>query len=256
MAVSVAKYGWLPDLPDHRDFLYEPPSALLRKLPAAVDLRAACPPVLDQGTRLGSCTANAVCNAFRFNLLKEGELKPFLPSRLFVYYNARKMAGTEKLNQGAQIRDAMKSIAVQGVCDERDWPYVARNFAEQPPRKAYRDALAHQAVRYQRLAVDLKHFQACLAQGYPFVMGLTVYADFESDRVGRTGVLNLPKPKEALVGGHAVLVVGYDNASQRFIVMNSYGKSWGQHGYFTVPYAYVMHPHLTADCWTLRRVET
>ncbi|MDO8177636.1 MAG: C1 family peptidase [Undibacterium sp.] len=252
---KIAGYGWMPDLPDYRDHSFLVHPDLLQQLPGKIDLRPHCPGVLDQGGKIGSCTANAVCNAYRFNLLKQGNTAPFLPSRLFIHYNARVMTGTQKQNHGAQIRDAIKSIAKQGVCHEKRWPYVAKNHTLTPPKSAYLDAMDHQAISYQRLQQHLQHLKACLADGYPFVFGLTVYQDFESERVASTGTLKMPGKNEKLIGGHSVLAVGYDDKSERFTVMNSWGASWANKGYFTVPYAYLTESNLAADFWVVRNVE-
>src|ERR1700690_1172428 len=77
-------FGWLPDLPDHRDHLYAAPVEWLAKLPVKVDLRTKCPPVYDQG-QLGSCTANAIAAAIEFDQMRQNA-KYFMPSRLFIYY--------------------------------------------------------------------------------------------------------------------------------------------------------------------------
>jgi C1A family cysteine protease len=55
-----------------------------------------------------------------------------------------------------------------------------------------------------------------------------------------------------MLGGHAVLAVGYDDNAQRFIVRNSWGRRWGIAGYFTMPYAYLADDNLAADFWTIR----
>jgi C1A family cysteine protease len=95
--------------------------------------------------------------------------------------------------------------------------------------------------------------RACLADGFPFVFGFTVYESFESDTVAKSGVLNLPKAKESAIGGHAVCAVGYDDAARRFIVRNSWGTDWGKRGYFTMPYAYLADRNLSDDFWTVRK---
>lgn len=245
------------DLPDSRDHLFQAPDLLL---PERVDLRRHCPPVFDQGSRLGSCTANAVCNAYRFNLMRQAReqeqaLINYHPSRLFLHYNARALAGKQKQNEGAQIRDAMKSVAKQGICRESAWPYRAYRYATKPPRHAYQQALDYQSIAYQRLRHDLAELKACLADGFPFVFGLTVYSAFENAQMSSRGILNLPKKEEEKVGAHAVLAVGYHDESERFVIMNSWGKHWGQQGYFTVPYAYLMQEKMARDFWTLRSVE-
>ena len=104
-------YGWVPDLPDHRDHLYAAAPAILAQLPASKDLRTQCPHVYDQGD-LSSCTANAIAAAVQFDQIKQGG-KVFAPSRLFIYYNERDMEGDAGSDSGAAIRDGVKCIAGQ-----------------------------------------------------------------------------------------------------------------------------------------------
>jgi C1A family cysteine protease len=247
-------YGWVPDLPDQRDHLYAAAPAILSKLPPKKDLRSGCPPVYDQG-QLGSCTANAIAGAVQFDLKKQ-KLNVFAPSRLFIYYNERVIEGTVNSDNGAQIRDGIKSIASQGVCPEPEWPYDISKFADKPTPQCYTDAAKCEAVGYQRLvSTNLNQLKGCIASGYPFVFGFTVYDDFESEEVAKTGVLNLPGSQEKVQGGHAVLAVGYDDSTQRFTVRNSWGKDWGIKGYFTIPYAYLTNTNLADDFWTVRIIK-
>ena len=254
MARRNKNYGWIPDLPDHRDYSYATPLRVAAALPTKVDLRRRCPPVLNQGD-LGSCTANAIGNAHRFEQMKQGLAHEFPPSRLFIYYNERAMEGTINSDSGAMIRDGIKSVAKKGVCPETMWPYVISRFARKPPPPAVKEALRHQAISYLRIPQNVGQMKGCLASGYPFVFGFTVYDSFESQAVARTGTVQMPGPSETVVGGHAVLAVGYDDTKQRVIVMNSWGRGWGMKGYFTMPYGYLTDPDLAADFWTIRLVE-
>ena len=234
-------------------------------LPASVDLSSQCPPVYDQG-RIGSCTANAIAAAFEFDLMKQG-LTNFMPSRLFIYYNERAMEGHAPYDSGAQIRDGVKSIATLGVCPETLWPYddtpassdggafpPGAPDGEKPPDQCYKDALNNRATTYSRVTRTSAEMRGCLAAGYPFVFGFTVYESFESQQVANTGVVPMPSPGEAVLGGHAVLAVGYDDNAQTFKVRNSWGSGWGQQGYFTMPYAYLTTRGLSSDYWTIRIV--
>jgi len=254
MIHKIKKYGWRPDLPDQRDLVYAAPSAILKKLPTKVDLRKSCPPVCNQG-ELGSCTANAIGAAFEFALLKENKKEDFIPSRLFIYYNERVMEHTVNNDNGAQIRDGVKSLNTQGVCPETMFPYDINKFAQKPSASCYTEALKHQALSYHRVQRKLDQMKTCLAEGFPFVFGFTVYDSFESSSVAKTGKLDMPKKSESVVGGHAVLAVGYDDGAKRFIVRNSWGADWGLQGYFTMPYDYLTEENLSDDFWTIRVVE-
>jgi C1A family cysteine protease len=256
------RYGWRPDLPDRRDLVYAAPHPIALALPARADLRPGCPPVYDQG-QLSSCTANAIAAAIEFDQIKL-KLAEFTPSRLFIYYNERDMEHDVEADNGAQIRDGIKSVAQQGACPEKLWPYSDQTadtdpsspclYKEKPTPPCYTAAQQHTVKLYQRLTPIINTLKGCLASGYPFVLGITVYESFESDEVAKTGIVPLPGPKEKVVGGHAVLAVGYNDAKQQFIVRNSWGPKWGIRGYFMIPYTYLTDTNLADDFWTIRTV--
>jgi len=262
---KIARYGWKPDLPDQRDYSYAVPHLTAAALPVRVDLRSRCPKtVYDQG-QLGSCTANAIAAAIEFDQIKE-KLPQATPSRLFIYYNERVIEGTSPaVDSGAQIRDGVKSVATLGACAETAWPYSDDNkspsacpscpYARKPSAAAVAEAARHRIKVYERLTTgQISTLKGCLASGYPFVFGFTVYDSFESAQVAKTGIVPMPGPQEHVLGGHAVLAVGYDDATSRFIVRNSWGPGWGMKGYFTLPYLYLASAQLADDFWTIRTV--
>ena len=244
-----AWYGWLPDRPDQRDRLYAAIARPPRRLPRAVDLRALCSRIEDQKA-LGSCTANALVGNLEFLEQKAGRSAIDL-SRLFVYYNERVLEGTVNEDAGAFLRDGIKTLVKEGVCPEKQWPYLITRFNVKPSAACYRHALDHQVLSYNRV-LTLNEMKMCLAEGFPFVFGFTVYKSFESRRVARTGQLDMPKPTEGVVGGHAVMAAGYDDATRRFMVRNSWGTDWGLKGYYTMPYRYLADRNLSDDFWTIR----
>lgn len=250
--IRKAVYGWLPDIPDHRDHLYGAVRQIPKTLPVKADLRPGCSPVEDQ-QELGSCTANALVGALEF-LMKKDKVNLADMSRLFIYYNERVIEHTVKTDAGAMIRDGIKTLAKQGACPETSWPYTIAKFATKPPKTCYTEALDYQILSYARIN-SLDEMRACLADGFPFVFGFAVYEGFESPQVARTGIVEMPKAGERMLGGHAVLAVGYDDAAKRVIVRNSWGAQWGIKGYFTLPYAYVADRNLSDDFWTIRRGE-
>ncbi len=149
----------------------------------------------------------------------------------------------------------LKTVHHDGVCPETAWPYNINAFAKKPLAVCYSGALKHQVLTYQRVTRSLSQFKGCLADGYPFVFGFTVYDSFEGTQVAKTGKLNMPKKTESVVGGHAVMAVGYNDTAKRFIIRNSWGPQWGLKGYFTMPYEYLLDGNLSDDFWTIRLVE-
>jgi len=228
----VRKYGWRPDLPDNRDRRFAlafPPLPT----PPRVDLSGSFGPAVNQGNA-NSCTGNAAAAC------------PQL-SRLALYFNARKIEGTVSEDSGATIRSVCKGAVGIGAMTERDWPYLVSKVGKVPPKPK----LIYRAASYQRVPRSVDAFRQLLAVGKPILFGMTVYESFESAAVANSGRVSMPKPGERVLGGHAVLVVGYDDSTNLLIVRNSWGADWGMKGYFTLPYAYLESEDLSDDFWTL-----
>lgn len=245
------KYGWRKQKPDFRDHEFHQYYLSKQSLPTHVDLRANCPDVYDQGD-LGSCTANSLAGMIEF-LLKKEKKEAFTPSRLFIYYNERLLEHTVNQDSGADLRDGMKVLAKQGSPHESLWWYDVSKFKEKPNKAVYDDGLKHLISNYMALT-SVSQIKQCLADGYPAVFGFTVYSSFESKEVAKTGIVPMPSRREQDVGGHAVMLVGYDDHRQVYIVRNSWSAAWGDHGYCYMPYAYVNNSNLAGDFWTTRFV--
>ena len=269
MPRTQARYGWVPDLPDHRDHLFAAPPAVLRALPAKVDLRKQCPPVVDQG-RIGSCTANAIAGAVQFDRRKAGEGPDFVPSRLFIYYNERSIEHDVAYDRGAQLRDGIKSVVKLGVCPEPMWTYddtpadpqtdqfgPGVKAGEKPSAACFAEAKKVEALAYLRIVQNLQQLQGCLAEGFPFVFGISVYRSFWDAKGTPHTTIPLPAATELAgqpIGGHAIVGVGYDNNKDLFICRNSWGPDVQDQGYFYLPYHYVTDATLASDFWTIRRM--
>jgi len=121
---------------------------------------------------------------------------------------------------------------------------------------SYTEAENYQALCYLRLTQGLMQLKGCLAEGFPFVFGFSVFSNFDTPETKETGHLEMPPADPERPTGHAVLAVGYDEQNQWFIVRNSWGADWGMGGYFTMPYPYLLQSSLAGDFWTIRKVET
>ena len=241
-------FGWHPDTPDHRDFRSLEPH--LPTIPPSVDLSEFAGPVLNQG-QLGSCTANGVAGAFEWLNRKDGQPVEMI-SRLYQYYNTRFMEGTVNSDSGGTIRGAIKAAAQYGECPESLWPYDIDLFTERPPQECFAKAKSDRALAYWRVRNTPFPGALCLAAGYPVVFGFVVYQSFMA--TGSDGMVAMPEPGEAPVGGHCVLMLGYDLSTRRVKCRNSWGDAWGLGGDFLLPIEYVSNPNLASDFWTVRRV--
>lgn len=251
------KFGWKPDLPDKRDLAYKEHKLKAEKpvrLPKKVDLRKTSysSPIHDQGD-LGACTAFCIGSAIEFDRIKQ-KLRYFVPSHLFIYYNERVLENSVEQDNGAEIRDGIKSIASTGYCSEDTWPYKIDEFATKPPQKCYEEAKKYKALKYFRLDnSDIRQLKSCLFAGFPFVFGVTVYKSFY-DADEANGVVPMPRSDDTPLGGHAILCVGYDDDKKLFIIHNSWGKDVGDKGYYYIPYDYLTNKDLADDFWTIREL--
>lgn len=250
------QYLLKPDKEDSRDLLFASRGV---ELPNEVDLRPKDTiPIFDQGS-LGSCTANAIC-AFKeyidhaFDNAGAGGYFHNL-SRLYLYWHEREIEGTTTYDSGAYIRDGMKVLQKIGCPGESFFPYVESTFTQTPSAEAETNAKLHTITEYHRLDNNSPaQLKESLAAGNPVVMGIEIYESFESAEVGQNGgIVPMPdKVKEQLLGGHAILAMGYKHIgdTEYIICRNSWGPDWGDKGYFYLPMDFI--GRYVSDLWTGR----
>jgi len=246
--------GWKTDHYDPLDLKLTLPAHFLQTTAVTnFSLLSEMPANYDQ-LDLGSCTANSGGSIFEHALRKLG-LAEFTPSRLAVYYQTRKLEGTTRRDDGAQLRDVFKVLGKLGAAPEALWPYDTAKFAKAPPAAYTKVALKHVATKYLSVAQTLQDLKGALLAGYPVSFGFTCYPALESEAVAKTGLLPMPEHGEQPIGGHAVVLIGFDETRQLFQVRNSWGSSWGvDGGQFWMPYAYVINPKLSSDFWVVEVV--
>jgi C1A family cysteine protease len=257
--------GWHKQKPDKRDYSTEHPEVQkffvykALPLPSKVDLRGVhMPPIVDQG-QLGSCTANAA--AAIIDYCDHKTHGHFLnPSRLFQYYNTRLIEGTVDEDSGATIRDTIKAIATYGAIPESKRQYEIARFTEKPTDEEYTLGALYKAINYVLIdqpgmtkpdilqAVKLK-----LSQGYPLEFGANVYKQIQN--VSTNGLIKLPGRWESSIGGHAMVIVGYNDklaTGGALLIRNSWGTDWGMEGYGWMPYSYLISEKTgLSDIWCI-----
>lgn len=246
--INIPKYHWIPDKPDKRDYPY---TVTNKTIPTYVDLRPLCTSIEDQGN-LGSCTGQAIAGAIEYLNKRSGKTNDV--SRLYIYYYERLLENTINYDSGAYIRDGIKATFKYGAPLEKLWPYDIGKFKQAPNKTATDDGSKRKVTLYERVA-DFNGCLDALANGYPITIGFMVYSSFNSRSVISTGIMPYPnKKKEYLLGGHAVLLVGYNNVKKQFIARNSWGTYWGDKGYFFMPYEVIQDTTMSGDFWVIKSV--
>lgn len=296
MAIQIKHFGWKRGFNDIRDFTPESQQikSILKKskseknsstttpatLPLSIDNRKWCSPISDQGN-LGSCTANAVVSLYEYMEKKAyGSKGNFIDgSRLFVYKLTRFLMGEEgKGDSGAYIRTALGSVRLFGVPPEKYWPYTDKDpeFDLEPLSPLYTLAQQYQSVKQFRLDYssepeqNIQRIKEYLTKNYAAMIGFMVFSSYSQSN-SNGGCFPYPSKGESIDGGHAVLIVGYDDhkiitnnkdgktTTGAFMIQNSWGTGWGDKGYGWIPYDYFRlganGDVLAEDVWTITSVE-
>jgi C1A family cysteine protease len=206
--------------------------------------------IYNQGN-IGSCTANALAWALKYRKRNVN------PSRLYLYYYSRYFDYQQgdnrpSIDDGTTLEQGVNVLRRKGVCDESLYPYRTHLHGRQPPTYLNKNAITNRVLRYSFVRQNMDAMKACLNSGYPFVFGFLVYSSFENPSVDKTGIIPIPNTStESLLGGHAVIAVGYDDSKQLIKFANSWGRGWGENGYGYIPYSYILNPSWTDDFWVL-----
>ncbi len=275
--------GWIPPMPDLRDYTPETKEVaqIVKKLgikedkmpkamPTSVDLRQWCSPIENQGP-LGSCTANAAAGVIEY-YERRAHGKHINASRLFIYKTTRDLMRVTG-DTGAWLRNTMGALTLTGVAPEKYWPYDISKFDVEPPSFVYAVADNYEALRYFchdpiglniSKSTVLARVKLYLAYGIPSMFGFFGFGSFSHSNVA--GGIPFPCPGERAKWGHAIVAVGYDDNKKikntlcnrttkgAFLIRNSWGAGWGDHGYGWLPYDYLLHG-FARDFWSMLKME-
>jgi len=212
-----------------------------------IDLRPKFNEVYDQG-KIGSCTANALCSIYEYDTTN------FKGSRLFLYYNERKLINETDKDNGAYLSDGIICLKTFGLCEEKDWSYIIENLFKEPSSIAFEKAKKNYVIEAKEIDNNIQIIKYWINKNEPIALGIALYSNFNNFSSAKTGKIGLPKTTDKFIGGHAVILCGFDDFNQEFILRNSWGSYWGDKGYFYLPYSYITNKNLCSDLWIITKI--
>jgi hypothetical protein len=244
------KLNCQPSTPDFHNWQFHLRDDLISAPPPQIDLH---PWFTYDQLAEGSCTANANIKLIRM-IMKALGIPDVDLSRAMEYFDARLLEGTQTQDSGATIGDSIKALATYGVCPESEFPYIVGDYAHAPSGANYLSALNHKAQKYESVALTHDLIGTALSMGHPVSVGLGIYASFET--TGANGIV--PAPSGALLGGHNLLLTGWDllNMPDYYIADNSWGPGWGATiggcpGRCWIPRAWIENPNIAFEAATI-----
>jgi len=242
-------YIWQED--DPRDFQFTPMRAMMASAPSKKILDL--PGRMIQGP-LGSCGPCSLDEVFMY-LMKVQDMTVEHSSVLFTYYVTRSLQGTVNVDSGVNNRAMLKAVNKSGYCEATYWPYVPQRFRQKPPDEAFADAAQSPITNYAAVRQDLEHMRGTIASGIPILFGFDVFPAAQTEAVAKSGILPMPARGESPLGGHDVVLFGYDDARQSFAATNHW-EGWGIEingvpGSFWIPYDYATSSDLSGDFWVV-----
>lgn len=247
--------NWKKGPEDIRDFKSVRHLSAPLSLPSEFELDRQIP-IYDQGA-IGSCVSNSACACFKYEVAQLTDKFEFEPSRLFEYYNARKLQGWEGEDSGAYIRDGFKALNKWGLAKESVWPYkdTLQALIKEPTANVYEDGLKALAVKYAAVPQNEQRIKETLISGAAVSFGFNVYDSFFGSWANASGIMPIPKKNEGLQGGHAVTIVGWSDSKKCFLIQNSWGTSWGSNGKFWMPYSFLLNANECDDFWCIEEIK-
>lgn len=245
-------YGWKKGSNKTKALLYSPAKHIL-PLPSYVDLQPKCPFIYDQED-LRKCAGNTSSGLTQY-LMRKHEYVDWMPSQLALYYWNRMQKGNTSENNDDSLQDAMNSLIKFGVPHESLWKYEPKNFTIKPEKAVWSDGYWHSVKIGLSVEQNIETIKSCVAEGSPIIFGMMVYSYFESPEMKKNGILKMPTSNDKILGGHAVMAVGYDDHTKMIKIRNSWGGKWGKNGYFFMPYDYILNPYYCDDFWTAHDFE-
>lgn len=253
-------------LPAKKEELLEETYSPKETTKTSVDLSSEFRPIQNQGQQ-GSCVAFSMTSVFEY-VVKLNTNQVMDLSEAFLYYNSRKLDQGEAfdptLDEGTTFTSALRSLCEFGLAEETYCPYNQSVWDAEPTKEAYENAGVRKLIKALNVDRSVKAMKSAVAEGYPVLASFTLCKSFNPSA---NGLISMPSNDEldALINGteektqhnrHGMVIVGYDDKLQAFLVRNSWGIEWGNNGYCYIPYQYIENEHLLNFACILTEIQS
>ena len=228
--------------------------------PESHSLRPHVKKIYDQG-KLGACVAHSMAEAIRLVMShKNSKLSwyqssqpEFEPSRLYIYWNAR-IQDRDPYTEDSGCTNLSACLATERfkVAPEELWDYDEELYQIQPDIAAFKRAAEFKNFHYSKVERSIDAFKSALYAGHPIMVGVVVYETFLH---ATNGDVPMPSEKDKIKGGHSILLIGYDDKKKRFTFVNHWSGLWGDSGFGSLPYDYILNEDISGDFFSVEKLE-
>ena len=195
------------------------------------------PEVSNQGSA-ETCVPDCISTLYYYYTVRQNNFLKFRISRLFLYYKVRKLYYKIDDDDGTTIEHCINELKDNGAPPEFIYPYDLRKLNHPPDDESEKLSKFCRCLGFE--CIERNKIKLTLANNDPIVCGIRLYKNIDNNPlVDKTGILPEITDTDIFKGGHSVILVGYDDNTERFKFMNSWGTKWGDNGFGYINYKYI-----------------
>jgi hypothetical protein len=209
------------------------------------------PEIADQGN-IESCVPTCISTVYYYLTMKQSNYLNFRISRLYLYYQFRKLYDDVKLDEGSTIRDCINILHKDGIVPEFLYPYIETKVFNNPSEFLEKYSRFCKCLGFEN--ISRKVIRQNLLLDNPVLCGIKLFESIYKDEVKNTGIINYSEEYDKILGGHCIILVGFDNNKKYYKFINSWGPTWGDKGFGYLPYEYIKNIRLSNEFYIIKNI--
>jgi C1A family cysteine protease len=209
------------------------------------------PEIADQGN-IESCVPTCISTVYYYLTMKQSNYLNFRISRLYLYYQFRRLYDNVKVDEGSTIRDCINILHKDGIVPEFLYPYIESRVFNNPSEFLEKYSKFCKCLGFEN--ISRKVIKQNLLLDNPVLCGIKLFESIYKDEVKNTGIINYSEEYDKILGGHCIILVGFDDDKKYFKFINSWGSTWGDKGFGYLPYEYIKNIRLSNEFYIIKNI--